>query len=993
MFLGISLCIGYLDQVFPVVEAEEIITEDRLWDFSVGTQGWIFDDSWVGDGYHGTSGYSHDLQKGMLQVDIDFSQDSSNGWSQPAISFSDEAGIDYSNFTTLTFDFYYDSAAYTMGQLTLKANSDSVFQEQMAGLNNLSTEDIGENIKKTTVEFKIDPTYARLEKPEKLMLLIVGNNTDYKGSLWFDNIRLSSPVVEDIYVDATFAAESQTELWGQSATLTINNQVIPYAESIQLADPEADDATKAIYQYLRAVGESDAVIYGHMEDTVLKAGTNELTYSDTKDLTGSISGLNGLDCGNLFEGFASKYNDRHQQDPQIPDNTEGNIRAAALFTNESIEEGALMTLSAHMPNFAFTTTKNVSSVNTYDRYDYSSADSYNLKGNTMNQILPSGQYHEEFIAYLDMIAAYANQVDGTILFRPFHENTGSWFWWGKAFCDAETYKSVFKYTVEYLRDIKNVHNILYVYGPGSEAATLDEYGERYPGDDYVDLIGFDTYDSNPVPDEEGYSFQSNFENSVRLTDAFAKQHSKLFAVTEVGISGMQDSGNRRPYWFTEILDILSKDAYDCSFFMTWTNYSDESFYTPYVASVNEDGTLHGHELMDPFIAFYNNEKSIFASDQKAALAVQPIQPVVMENNQISGYLTQPIAGTRILEETFVNACLNKENTAASISVSNGTLEIPLDTHVVGKIAGAVLTSDILAQLGEAVNGRIILYADNKVLQEIPVLFNIPEKELNALLVDDFESYFGEATLLNSSWAVNKDSGSDLEISLSKDNVFEGDYSLKFAYDETMTGWAGITMAKEADWSTSNALQFWVVPDGKNQKTVIQINTSDGGSYEAYLNTYEEYAADIEPLLVTLPFSEFVDKRTQAPLTSEAARQVTNIGLWMNAISDSTAIEDGRVSGALYYDRIMAVSSDDAEASFKTKEAISIDEMTFETLEKAVDDANGLVKKGYTQESWKAFKTALKDAEKVLKNESAEKKELWCVLNTLRNTMADLVIKN
>lgn len=95
---------------------------------------------------------------------------------------------------------------------------------------------------------------------------------------------------------------------------------------------------------------------------------------------------------------------------------------------------------------------------------------------------------------------------------------------------------------------------------------------------------------------------------------------------------------------------------------------------------------------------------------------------------------------------------------------------------------------------------------------------------------------------------------------------------------------------------------------------------------------------------------------------------------MNAISDSIAIEDGRVSGALYYDRIMAVYSDDAEASFKTREAISIDEMTIETLEKAVDDANGLVKKEYTQESWKVFKTALKDAEKVLKNESAEKKK-------------------
>ena len=80
-----------------------------------------------------------------------------------------------------------------------------------------------------------------------------------------------------------------------------------------------------------------------------------------------------------------------------------------------------------------------------------------------------------------MVADYAHQVDGAVLFRPFHENTGSWFWWGAAFCDEQTYKSVYKYTVEYLRDEKNVHNFLYVYGPGSEAASVEEYASRYPG--------------------------------------------------------------------------------------------------------------------------------------------------------------------------------------------------------------------------------------------------------------------------------------------------------------------------------------------------------------------------------------------------------------------------------------------------------------------------------------------------------------------------------
>ena len=48
----------------------------------------------------------------------------------------------------------------------------------------------------------------------------------------------------------------------------------------------------------------------------------------------------------------------------------------------------------------------------------------------MNQILPGGKYNEIFNAYLDMIADFAGRVDGPVMFRPFHEATGSWFWWG-----------------------------------------------------------------------------------------------------------------------------------------------------------------------------------------------------------------------------------------------------------------------------------------------------------------------------------------------------------------------------------------------------------------------------------------------------------------------------------------------------------------------------------------------------------------------------------
>ena len=910
------LSAGMLSPALSVGAEEE---PERLWDFRDGVQNWVYDDSWKGDaGVIGSAAWDEEEER--LRVELDFSADESNGWSQTGISVTDADGIDFSPYNTLSFDLYYDTAAYAAGQFTIKAVADDVFQEQMQGINDAVTEEADGTLKKASFSFTCDAGYAASERPQKLLLLIVGNNTDYKGSMWFDNIRLSYQEIDDGYVDATEKVkEGNTVVSGDASALAVNGETTGYAQSLKLADPDADAKTVALYQYLKAVGESDAVIFGHMEDTVLKAGDSSLSWSDTQDITGSQAGLDGLDCGNLFEGFAAKCNARFGTD--LPETTEGNIQAAAYFTNRSLESGAVMTLSSHMPNFAYAEEKESTSEKTYDRYNYLAADSYNLTGDCMNQILPGGAYHERFTAYLDMIAEYAHQVDGPILFRPFHENTGSWFWWGKAFCDPETYKSVFKYTVEYLRDEKQVHNLLYVYGPGSEAATVDEYEERYPGDSYVDMVGFDSYDSNPVSDEEGYTFGVNFANTVRLTDEFAKAHGKLFAVTETGISGLPNIKCERPDWFTEIMDIITEDGINCSYFMVWTNYSNTSYYIPFVTSVNENGTLHGHEMLDGFIRFYNDKRSIFANDQKGVLTGEesrPMAPEIEKWTEVSGYITAPTAGTRILGETEISARLNTEGVQdAEIRACAGGKEVALETTVEGKEAQALLTADILAQLGETVEGRLALYLGDEKLQEIPVIFNVAEAQRDPFCVDDFETYYGSSELLNSTWAVNKDSGCGLTLSLTENPVYDGKYALRFEYNESKTGWAGATISYEADWSSCNALQFWVVPDGKNQKTVVQINTADGGSYEAYLNEYEGYASSTEPLLVTLPFSEFVDKGGRGALTSEAAAEVSNFGLWVNAISDSEAIDsDGYVSGTLYYDGIRAVNSEHDEPIFE-----------------------------------------------------------------------------
>lgn len=915
-----------------IVKAEEQTTEEAevktIWDFMEDAQGWTYDDSWSGGAYHGEGSCEYDAGKQMLKTSLDFSKDQENGWCQTGISLWNEEGIDFSECTDLKFDLYFDPASLTTGDLTIKAAADEVFNEQMSSISSLASEDAEDGLKKVTFQLKCDKVKAAEQKPQKLLLLIVGNSTDFKGDLWFDNIALTKSVEPDPYVDTTTAPATETIVELAETEISINDSKAALESELTLTDAKADASVIALYQYLKAVGESEAVLYGHMEDTVLKAGSVEGTYSDTEDMTGSLAALDGLDCGNLFDGFAAKYNSRNGS--ALEETTEGNITAAANFTNESAEKGALMTLSCHMPNFAFAEELETDSEKPYDHYDYLKADSYNLTGDCMNEILPGGKYHAAFTAYLDMIAEYASQVKAPILFRPFHENTGSWFWWGKAFCDAETYKSVYKFTVEYLRDEKNVHNLLYLYGPGSEAASLEEYEDRYPGDAYVDLVGFDAYDNDPVTDEEGYAFQTNFENTVRLTSEFAQKHGKLFAVTETGISSSSGcallrTGNKRPQWYSEILDIVSKPEYKCCYFLLWSNYSkDGNYYTPYVEKVNEDGTLHGHELLDSFISFYNDKRSIFALDQKAVMEKivngDAKGVVVTSNDDLKGYLTAPIAGRRILAETVLGARISKSAEELHFVADGNEKQMEIPAEIDGKSVSGVLTEEMLAEIGEDANGRIGLYAGETLLHEIPVMFNVEEKVNGPELVDDFENYYGIPELLTASWAVNKDSGCELTLTPSEEAFYNGKYAMKFEYKETKNGWAGATIAKEEDWSAYNALSFWVLPDGKNQKTVVQINTADGGFYEAYLNTYEEYVNAEGPLLVTLPFAEFVDKGDRGSLTSEAAASLSSVGLWLNAIPDSDAIEDDMVSGALYYDEVKAVASESDQPVFENAQS-------------------------------------------------------------------------
>ncbi|MCI5588205.1 MAG: fibronectin type III domain-containing protein [Lachnospiraceae bacterium] len=935
--LATSVNVAGLGQPLAVYAEEKSDSVFKEWNFDNGIGGWE-NAGW--DWQYEGNPLTVESEYNMLKVNVDFSKSIENSWSQTGVR--EWGDIDVIGTKKTSFDLYYDPSKLTNGFLTIKEalqyKDGENYKEAVATDVTIDTStavdsDVAElaGWKKVSVIL----SYDEVDKDIcNTVLCIVGKNTTYSGALYIDNIKMTGNAsTEDIYVNSTLSksADNISVSDGKinSYDKDKNSISTEIPTNVKLVDGNASDNTKAIYAYLKSIGESKSVIYGHQNDTWHKAGSDKLSNSDTMDLVGSVSGIIGIDALSITgnEYSAKRYNDelKKEGEASLPETPEGNVEAAAKLTNYNIEQGAIITMSAHMPNFSQIEKRegyDEKNEPTYAKYNFSGYTPNVIKGDVMNEILPGGKYNEEYSAYLDMIADYVSRVNGTVMFRPFHENTGSWFWWGKAFCDAATYKNVYKYTVEYLRDVKNIHNILYVYGPGSEAANVEEYGERYPGDNYVDMVGFDMYHQEPKADD---SWFDSFKNELNIVNEFGKAHNKLIAVTETGVASSADkgdnqtalhkTGNEQKDWYNNMLEAVSDT--DASYFLLWANFGKkDGFYTPYVEGINDNGTLHGHEMMDNFISFYNDPRSLCASEQKDALSKIDSSSITAEavSKEADGYITAPVSGKRILDEVKITAnTYNADGRTIKFVCGCGDKKVELEAvkENDSKTYTAKLDKKKLASLGEGV-GTIKLFADNSELDSIKALFNMPEPNIDPYEIDGFENYFGEATLLQKEWATNKDSGCTIDISPTNeaDKHCEGSYGLKFTYNEKVGGWAGATISKEVDWSKCNALKLWTIPDGNNQKTVIQI-TAGGKEYEAYLNDYEEYKNSTKPLYVTIPFSKFKDRDGDGPEggLSELKGDIQSFGLWVNQIGDNP------VEGTIYYDKITAVSTDKKNVTF------------------------------------------------------------------------------
>ncbi len=76
----------------------------------------------------------------------------------------------------------------------------------------------------------------------------------------------------------------------------------------------------------------------------------------------------------------------------------------------------------------------------------------------------------------------------TVLWRPFHEADGGWFWWGKG--GPENFKKLWVLMYERYTEHWHLNNLIWVLGFSQNG---EEYADWYPGDAYCDVIGADSY--------------------------------------------------------------------------------------------------------------------------------------------------------------------------------------------------------------------------------------------------------------------------------------------------------------------------------------------------------------------------------------------------------------------------------------------------------------------------------------------------------------------
>ena len=350
-----------------------------------------------------------------------------------------------------------------------------------------------------------------------------------------------------------------------------------------IAESGRTQRTENLLAHLHAISANGYLI-GHQDDPVYGVGwVGDSCRSDVKSVCGDFPAVIGFDLGHLELGDSVNLDG-------VPFDR---MRDEII---RHFDRGGMVTLSWHLDNPLTGGSAWVKPDSLTDQ-----------EKQTVASVLEGGKCHEKFLGWLDILASFINSLETPygvkvpVLLRPWHEHTGSWFWWGQNLCTTEQYKALWKLTVDQLKQ-RGVNNVLYAYSPGTEFnGDASKYLERWPGDEIVDVIGFDSYCTNNAEDTVAINnYASSLDLNLKALCDIAKQHNVVPALTETGMESL----GKADWWTSTLMPVLNK--YPIAYVLLWRNAHNKPghFYMPYP----------GQKTVSDFVKFYNDKRTLFVKD-------------------------------------------------------------------------------------------------------------------------------------------------------------------------------------------------------------------------------------------------------------------------------------------------------------------------------------------------------------------------------------------
>ena len=362
--------------------------------------------------------------------------------------------------------------------------------------------------------------------------------------------------------------EVEQAVWDlYDACVTFETKVNSSAGGI--IDNKATRETRYLYANLKRL-DSDYLIFGMHDATGYGVGwSGDDDRSDVKDVCGSYPALYGEDMNKITRNV--------------------DVERVRYRVTSAYDRGGVTTFSWHQ----------------YDPEGRGFYDEDVSNQNIVKTLLPGGTYHDYYKGKLLTIAKFLKSLRGAkgecipIIFRPYHEHTGGWFWWGSDECSITEYNAIWQFTVIYLRDSLNVHNVLYALSPaGDDIKSKADYYDIFPGADYIDIFAVDDYFSSNITETEINVYKQMLIYCVQA----ARDHNKVAALSETG----QECLPKTDFFTDALLRSITSDttALNIAYAMVWRNSYTGHFFAPYP----------GHTTVPDFLEFYNDPFTLFENN-------------------------------------------------------------------------------------------------------------------------------------------------------------------------------------------------------------------------------------------------------------------------------------------------------------------------------------------------------------------------------------------